>query len=68
VGRHDLNPAEFLLAMGQTILAIAKAGKPEPVSLHAVDLLPPAVRENRLADPLTKLQFWTFKPQRKRAD
>jgi hypothetical protein len=64
VGRHKLNPAEFLLAMGQTILAIAKTGQPKPVSLHAVDLLPASVRENRLADRLTKLQFWTFKPER----
>jgi hypothetical protein len=64
VGNLKLNPAEFLFAMAQTLTAIAQTGKPTPLSLHAVDLLPRSVRENRLADPLTKLQFWTFKPQR----
>ncbi|MBI4659250.1 MAG: hypothetical protein HY735_10450 [Verrucomicrobia bacterium] len=63
-GDLKLNSAEFLLAMAQTINAVAKSGIPMPLSLHAVDLLPRSVRENRLADPLTKLQFWTFKPER----
>ncbi len=67
VGNLKLNPAEFLLAMAQTLTAIAQTGKPMPLSLHAVDQLPRSVRENRLADPLTKLQFWTFKPLRWKA-
>jgi len=64
VGTLKLNPAEFLFAMAQTVSAIADTGTPALVSLHAVDVLPRSVRENPLADPLTKLQFWTFKPER----
>ncbi len=64
VGNLKLNPAEFLFAMAQTITAITQTGKPAPLSLHVVDPLPRRMRENKLADPLTKLQFWTFKPER----
>ena len=64
VGNLKLNPAEFLFAMAQTVTAITQTGKPAPLSLHAIEQLPRGVRENKLADPLTKLQFWTFKPER----
>lgn len=60
----ELNPAEFLLAMARTVVTIGEDGKPMPLSLHAVDVLPDSVRQNRKADPLTRLQFWTYKPQR----
>lgn len=43
----------------QTALA---QGAPTPVSLRAVSVLPTSVIQNRQADELTKLQFWTFKP------
>ncbi|MEW6142221.1 MAG: hypothetical protein AB1597_03565 [Chloroflexota bacterium] len=64
VGSLETNPAEFLYAMAQTITAIAKTGKPALIPLHALDALPNNVRQNSLADPLTRLQFWTFKPER----
>ena len=64
VGDLSLNPAEFLWAMASTLTAIHKTGKPSSLFLHAVDALPASGRENRLADPLTQLQFWTYKPLR----
>ena len=32
------------------------------MTLRPINVLPLAVLQNQKADPLTKLQFWTFKP------
>jgi hypothetical protein len=57
----SVNPAEFLHLMAQEYVAIAESG-PAPVTLRSISLLPLPVIQNRKADPLTKLQFWTYKP------
>ena len=64
VGNWELNPAEFIAVMAGTLIVLNKGEKSEDLFLHSVELLPEGVRENRQADPLTKLQFWTFKPER----
>ena len=61
VGDQTANPAEFLYLMAYEYAAIAQ-GAPSPVTLRAVNTLPLSVTQNQEADPLTKLQFWTFKP------
>ena len=61
VGDFTVNPAEFLYLMAQEVLALAGSG-PASVSLRPMSLLPLSVLENEQADPLTKLQFWTYKP------
>jgi len=61
VGSQTVNPAEFLYLMAQEYVAIARGG-PAAVTLRSIHVLPLAVTQNRKADPLTKLQFWTFKP------
>jgi len=61
VGGQTANPAEFLYLMAQEYLAVA-GGAPASVTLRPVSPLPQAVIQNPLADPLTKLQFWTYKP------
>ena len=47
--------------MAQEYAAVAQ-GAPAPVTLRSVYALPLAVIQNHKADPLTKLQFWTYKP------
>jgi hypothetical protein len=64
VGNWDLNPAEFMVAMARLLIDFIRGEKPAVISSHSIELLPENVQENRLADPLTKLQFWTFKPER----
>jgi hypothetical protein len=61
VGDWTVNPAEFLYLMAQEYVAIGRGG-PSAVTLRPIGTLPEAVTQNRKADPLTKLQFWTFKP------
>ncbi len=61
VGSQTVNPAEFLYLMAQEYAAIAQDG-PAPVTLRPISTLPLAVIQNHKADPLTKLQFWTYKP------
>jgi len=61
VGEQTVNPAEFLYLMAQEYAAIAQDG-PAPVTLRSISALPLAVIQNHKADPLTKLQFWTYKP------
>lgn len=61
VGEQTVNPAEFLYLMAQEYEAIAQEG-PAPVTLRSISALPLAVIQNHKADPLTKLQFWTYKP------
>jgi hypothetical protein len=61
VGDYRVNPAEFLYLMAQEYVALWESG-PTSVALQAMSLLPLSVIQNEKADPLTKLQFWTFKP------
>ncbi|MFQ6057708.1 MAG: hypothetical protein ACE5MB_02355, partial [Anaerolineae bacterium] len=61
VGSRIVNPAEFLYLMAQEYVAVMGGG-PAPVALRPISTLPLAVIQNDLADPLTKLQFWTYKP------
>ena len=42
-------------------MAVAQ-GVPAPAILRPISTLPLAVTQNQEADPLTKLQFWTYKP------
>ena len=56
-----VNPAEFLYLMAQEYTAINQ-GAPAPVTLGSISALPLATTQNFKADPLTKLQFWTYKP------
>jgi len=63
VGDFRVNPAEFLYLMAQEALALAGSGPASaPVALRPLSLLPLSIFENEQADPLTKLQFWTYKP------
>lgn len=65
VGGKEVNPAVFLKLMAQTIQSIAASGDPGTVRVRGeVNVLPLQVQQNPLADALTKLQFWTFKPER----
>lgn len=67
VGGRDINPATFLRLMASTIGNIASSGQPGVLqSGPGLNVLPIGAQRNILADPLTKLQFWTFKPQRPR--
>ncbi|MFQ5595504.1 MAG: PQQ-binding-like beta-propeller repeat protein, partial [Anaerolineae bacterium] len=61
VGSQALNPAEVLYLMAQEYVALVQGG-PAPVTLRPMSTLPLAVTQNQEADPLTKLQFWTYKP------
>ncbi len=61
VGGQTLNTAEFLYLMAQEYTAITQ-GAPGPISLSSISALPLTVIQNHKADPLTKLQFWTYKP------
>jgi len=61
VGNYTLNPAEFLYLMAQEYLALPETGE-AAVLLRPISLLPLSVTQNEEADPLTKLQFWTYKP------
>ncbi len=61
VGEQSVDPAEFLYLMAQEYAAIAQGG-PAPVTLRSISALPLATTQNFRADPLTKLQFWTYKP------
>ncbi|MFQ5344153.1 MAG: hypothetical protein ACE5F6_21635, partial [Anaerolineae bacterium] len=61
VGDQTVNPAAFLYLMAQEYAAIAQSG-PASVTLAPINTLPVAVIQNQEADPLTKLQFWTYKP------
>ncbi|MBS1251249.1 MAG: hypothetical protein MAG451_00280 [Anaerolineales bacterium] len=61
IAGQTVNPAEFLYLMAQEVVTIAGGG-PAPVALRPVHALPLAVTQNQKTDPLTKLQFWTYKP------
>jgi hypothetical protein len=61
VGGQTVNPAEFLYLMAQEYVAVVQSG-PAPVALQPISTLPLSVTQNQEADPLTRLQFWTFKP------
>jgi len=61
VGDFRVNPAEFLYLIAQEALALAGSG-PAPAALRPLSLLPLSVVEDEQADPLTKLQFWTYNP------
>jgi len=61
VNQQVVNPAEFLYLMAQAYETLTQ-GRTHSVSLRAIQPLPSPVMENQEADPLTKLQFWTFKP------
>jgi len=61
VGSQTVNPAEFLYLMAQEYAAVAQ-GTTAPVTLRSISALPLATIQNFRADPLTKLQFWTYKP------
>ena len=71
VGQQEMNPAEFLYLMCRTYQCLKKrpasAGEPKDLGSDQalpITLLPPEVRQNKKADDLTKLQFWTYKPVR----
>lgn len=61
VDDHNVNSAEFLYLMAQEYVACTE-GMPVSVTLRPIGLLPLSVVENQEADPLTRLQFWTYKP------
>jgi hypothetical protein len=61
IGDYTVNPAEFLYLMAQEYVALSASG-PTSVALRSMSLLPLPVIQNEEADPLTKLQFWTYKP------
>jgi len=61
VGSQTINPAEFLYLMAQEYAAVAH-GAMAPVTLRSISALPLTTAQNFKADPLTKLQFWTYKP------
>ena len=64
VGNWVLNPAEFLVVMAETFLKLDQDANFIKIPMRAMDVLPTGVREFSKADALTKLQFWTFKPER----
>ncbi|HPA17218.1 MAG TPA: hypothetical protein PLU30_05690 [Verrucomicrobiae bacterium] len=65
VDEMDVNPAVFLQLMAQTIQNIHATRECGTARIHGdVNVLPRQVQQNVLADALTKLQFWTFKPER----
>jgi hypothetical protein len=69
VNGKEINPAVFLHLMAQTIQNLSASQAPGTVRVRGVvNVLPLQVQQNRLADALTKLQFWTFKPLRWKAE
>lgn len=65
-GRH-MNPATFLRLMASAVANIGSSGQPGAFRAGLeLSVLPIGAKKNTLADPLTKLQFWTFKPERPR--
>ncbi len=67
VGRLTLNAAEYLHFASRVLVALAEGKRLDeisPLRLHSVNLLPEEVEANPKACPLTKLQFWTYKPAR----
>ncbi|MEW6358802.1 MAG: hypothetical protein AB1696_20875 [Planctomycetota bacterium] len=68
VAGEDVNQAMFLQLMAQTVRNIHASKAAGTMRLRGeVNVLPRQVQQNMLADALTKLQFWTFKPERWRA-
>ncbi|MBI3657223.1 MAG: hypothetical protein HY232_12470 [Acidobacteria bacterium] len=63
-GVGEVNAAVFLYASAQEFKKIYELGTPGPVLLRDLTPLTAEAWENRQADELTKLQFWTFKPVR----
>jgi len=65
----EVNPAVFLNLMAQAICNIAAGRKSLDMPVYfggEMNVLPLEVQRNRKADALTKLQFWTLKPERPR--
>lgn len=67
VAGKKMNAAEFLVAMAKEYLFLAGDGKRKNVEIEPLELIPRSARSNSKADPLTQLQFWTFKPVRWRS-
>ncbi len=66
VGSQEMNPAEFLYLMCRTY----QRARTKPIEELGADqalpisVLPAEVRQNKKADDMTKLQYWTVKPVR----
>lgn len=64
VGGRTIDAAEFLYLLAQAFLQIYHQQTATTVSLRDINPVTAQANSNTLADNLTKLQFWTFKPLR----
>jgi len=62
---REIHAGVFLYCMASVYQDLYNGKNPQQIRLNGLmHILPKQVQENRQADALTKLQFWTFKPMR----